>query len=207
MNTRSRAMRAIALPSAVSVVALAAVMLTGCSGTGSTAVHATSDSPATLAPMTSPLVPTTAPVSASTPSATPTVTVTVNAPAPSTVVVARPASTGPFQSPSGNISCTMFAFDGQNSVRCEIADYSWVAPPPSPDCHLNWGSRFKLEQSGAAVFDCSGAELPAPEQTLAYGETRSLGAITCESEPVGMTCTDSSTGHYFRVSRETYELG
>jgi hypothetical protein len=203
MNTRSRATRAIALPSAVSVVALAAVMLTGCSGTGSTAVHATSDSPATLAPMTSPL----APVSASTPSATPTVTVTVNAPAPSTVVVAQPASTGPFQSPSGNISCTMFAFDGQNSVRCEIADYSWVAPPPSPDCHLNWGSRFKLEQSGAAVFDCSGAELPAPEQTLAYGETRSLGAITCETEPVGMTCTDGSTGHYFRVSRETYELG
>jgi hypothetical protein len=95
----------------------------------------------------------------------------------------------------------------ETSAAREIADYSWMAPPRSPDCHLNWGSRLKLEQGGAAVFDCSGAELPTPEQTLAYGETRSIGSITCDSEPVGMTCTDLSTGHYFRVSRETYELG
>jgi len=26
-------------------------------------------------------------------------------------------------------------------------------------------------------------------------------------EPTGMTCTDSGTGHFFRVSRESYQLG
>jgi serine/threonine-protein kinase len=36
---------------------------------------------------------------------------------------------------------------------------------------------------------------------LDYGQTRSVGAITCDSEPSGMACTDSSTGHYFRRSR------
>lgn len=44
-------------------------------------------------------------------------------------------------------------------------------------------------------------------QTLAYGQTRSIGAITCSSEPSGVTCTDSGTGHFFRVSRDSYELG
>jgi hypothetical protein len=36
---------------------------------------------------------------------------------------------------------------------------------------------------------------------------QSVGVITCDSEPAGMTCTDSSTGHFFRVSRESYQLG
>jgi hypothetical protein len=33
------------------------------------------------------------------------------------------------------------------------------------------------------------------------------GNIACDSEPSGVKCTDSSTGHYFRVSRESYDLG
>jgi hypothetical protein len=43
--------------------------------------------------------------------------------------------------------------------------------------------------------------------TLGYGQSLSAGAITCDSEPTGMTCTDRSTGHFFRVSRESYQLG
>lgn len=182
MNPRSGVMR-----SAVWVLALGAVIAAGCSRTDSVAVPATPVAPATLAPMTS------APASP---------------PAPATVVVAAGnASTGPFQSPSGNIRCAMFAYDGQNSVRCDIADYSWTAPPRSPSCQLSWGSRFKLEQGGAAVFDCYAQELPAVEHTLGYGEAQTVGAITCVSQPSAMTCADSSTGHYFRISRETYEVG
>jgi hypothetical protein len=33
------------------------------------------------------------------------------------------------------------------------------------------------------------------------------GAIACRSEQSAMKCTDTSTGHFFRVSRESYELG
>jgi hypothetical protein len=43
--------------------------------------------------------------------------------------------------------------------------------------------------------------------TLEFGHTQSAGPITCDSEPTGMTCTDTSSGHFFRVSRESDELG
>ena len=54
---------------------------------------------------------------------------------------------------------------------------------------------------GASKFNRPG------EQTLDYGQKYSRGAITCESEPSGVTCTDTATGHFFRISRESYELG
>jgi hypothetical protein len=43
--------------------------------------------------------------------------------------------------------------------------------------------------------------------TLGYGQTVFAGTITCDSEPTGVKCTDTSTGHYFRLARESYELG
>jgi hypothetical protein len=42
---------------------------------------------------------------------------------------------------------------------------------------------------------------------LAYGQTHTVDTITCDSEPSGVTCTDTSTGHFFRVSGESYQLG
>jgi hypothetical protein len=111
--------------------------------------------------------------------------------------------TGAFRSPSGNISCAVFASD----VRCDVVEHKWVAPPASPDCRLNWGSRFKLEQGGASVFDCYAQELPAPDLILGYGQSRTFGSIICDNESTGMTCTDGSAGHYFRISRENYEIG
>jgi len=50
----------------------------------------------------------------------------------------------------------------------------------------------------------SGQYAPAP---LDEGQKRSIGTITCESERSGVTCTDASTGHFFRVSSESYDLG
>jgi hypothetical protein len=129
------------------------------------------------------------------------------APAPTLTVLVQSAVSGPFRSPSGNVNCTMFTSAGQNIARCEVIDHAWAAPPRSTDCHLNWGDRFELTEGSVAAFNCYGQEFPTPEHTLAYGQTRSLGTITCDSEYTGMTCTDSSTGHYFRVARETYQLG
>lgn len=40
-----------------------------------------------------------------------------------------------------------------------------------------------------------------------YGQTYSHGSITCDSELSGVTCADTATGHFFRVSRENYERG
>jgi hypothetical protein len=47
---------------------------------------------------------------------------------------------------------------------------------------------------------------PYAPPTLDYGQTHTIGTITCDSEPAGVTCTHSSTGHFFRLSRDSYQL-
>jgi hypothetical protein len=125
-----------------------------------------------------------------------------------------------FQSPSGNIACILFgtSLNGPElgSAVCDIRDYTWAAPPLPADCRFPHGPVFYLtqrrdNQDAATIDQCgpgnTGIYLTPGLQTLDYGQTRSVGAITCDSEPSGMTCTDGSTGHFFRVSRESYELG
>ncbi len=126
-----------------------------------------------------------------------------------TAAIAVPATaradTQNFQSPSGNIYCVM----DSGGVACDISDFTYQPPPP-PECgkHLAWGSRFSLTPGKPAAIECHGDTLRVPgEPTLNYGQTTSAGTITCDSEPSGMKCTDSSTGHYFRVSRDSYDLG
>jgi hypothetical protein len=118
---------------------------------------------------------------------------------------------GAFQSPLGDIRCLIGTFVGPGDddfVYCEITVRPvWVAPPRPPDCALVWGSRFVLERGNAANFACYHQNLPAPQQVLDYGQRRSVGTLICDSEPSGMTCTDTGTGNFFRVSRESYQLG
>ncbi|OBA59392.1 hypothetical protein A5647_17145 [Mycobacterium sp. 1100029.7] len=72
---------------------------------------------------------------------------------------------------------------------------------------MNWGARLSLVQGSAAVFACYHQEFGTAEDTLEFGQTHSIGTTTCDSEPDGVTCTDSSTGHFFRLSRDSYQLG
>jgi hypothetical protein len=120
-----------------------------------------------------------------------------------------------FESPSGNIGCHMTTgADGTGAVACDVEDTTY-APPRSPDCHQGWGDPFSLDQGSAPNAYChTDVMVPGTPpghgravDVLGYGQTRSVGAITCDSEPAGITCTDASTGHYFRVSPESYEFG
>ncbi len=121
-----------------------------------------------------------------------------------------------FQSPSGNIFCAMSDGNGgQGGVSCEIGEHNYLLSP-APCEHSAWGDRFALEQGGAPVMACHNDTirpsygfpgLNPNVPILAYGQTRSVGAITCDSEPSGMTCTDIGTGRFFHVSRESYQLG
>jgi hypothetical protein len=199
----ARATRATGLAGLACLVALAALTVAGCSSSaGSTAVRAPSVPTVTVTPQAAP--------AASTAPSAPTVTVTVTpapAPVPAPTAVAQPDGPSSFRSPSGRINCTLSTPGGDITARCEVVEHTWVAPPP-PDCHLDSGDRFYLTQGGSGVVGCYGQEFgPAPQQTLGYGQSLSFGTITCVSEYTGMTCTDSSTGRYFRVSRDTYELG
>ena len=129
-----------------------------------------------------------------------------------TVTIALPATAhaDAFQTPSGNIACSITSggTDGL-LVFCEITEYTYVRPPRPPGCMLGgWGNRILMGQGSAPEWICHGdALLGDGLPTLPYGQASSGGTITCDSETSGVTCTDSSTGHYFRVSRESYQLG
>ena len=124
-----------------------------------------------------------------------------------------------FASASGSIRCIL---DGQDTplpiAMCQIGDHTYVVAPglardqsgaPCPP-GSDLGRDFRLDQGNSAYVTCTYSALGSGFgvwPTLGYGQTRSLGTLTCDSEPVGATCTDVSTGHFFRVSRESYELG
>ncbi|MGD1278871.1 DUF6636 domain-containing protein [Mycobacterium seoulense] len=132
-----------------------------------------------------------------------------------TIALAPPARAddgGVFLSPSGNIICSMAAGpDAKTGATCEIRDHTYVPPEPTaPTCHLARGDRVSLFQGSAPVLNCHGDTefgLAAGQPTLPYGQTRTVGTVTCDSEPNGIICTDDSTGHYFRISRESLDLG
>ena len=117
-----------------------------------------------------------------------------------------------FQSPSGNIRCMMYTSVGADTPHayCEITDHTWAAPQQS-----RWGcplaptaNQLRIDEGQQPGFACATQHMP-PEDSpvLDFGQSRTVGALTCESEPYGMACRDGGTGHFFRVSQESYELG
>ncbi len=107
-----------------------------------------------------------------------------------------------FRSPSGDIVCAM----GTSAVVCQVLNHTYPQPP-LPDCPLG-GREYDLFQGTPASLGCQGGVIvDPPPPTLDYGQTRSVGMITCDVEPSGVTCTDSSTGHFLRLSRDSYRLG
>jgi hypothetical protein len=116
-----------------------------------------------------------------------------------------------FQSPSGNITCVLADYFGQSSnaigVECDVRDHTFQTPPRPADCRFNFGDRFSLVQGQPAVMACHGDSTNMPgEEALAYGDSRSIAPISCDSEPSGMKCTDASSGHYFRAASDSFEL-
>ncbi|MED5813878.1 DUF6636 domain-containing protein [Mycolicibacterium sp. 050232] len=115
-----------------------------------------------------------------------------------------------FVTPSGNIWCLVPNGEGTDpagGVVCEIREHSYTAPPKPADCHLDWGDRISLKPGAAPQVHCHGDTIFVPGMpTLSYGQSRSAGPITCEVQPSGVTCTDSDSGHFFTLSRQSLEL-
>jgi hypothetical protein len=114
-----------------------------------------------------------------------------------------------FQTHSGNIMCWM----AQKTAACRIVDYTYSVQQLPTDCASpGWPSSFWLHAGKPPALECN-EDPPGTyhglrtETTLDYGQTRSVGVMTCASEPSGVTCTDTSTGHFFRVSSDSYQLG
>jgi hypothetical protein len=118
-----------------------------------------------------------------------------------------------FQSPSGDISCNLVSAPptdrlgfGKNFVQCDIVDQSWVPPQPPPAGRADATATLVLARGQAPIVGYSPGTLAAADP-VNYDRPLSAGAITCSPEQSAMRCTDTSTGHFFRVSRESYELG
>ena len=98
---------------------------------------------------------------------------------------------------------------------CDVGDHTYIPPTPKfPGAPLTPCPtdvvRFVLSQGHPPLAYCHSGptSLETPGlQTLNYGQTVAVGAMTCDSETSGVTCTDTSTGHFFRASRDSYQLG
>jgi hypothetical protein len=120
---------------------------------------------------------------------------------------------GQFQSPSGDISGNLVNYPptdklafGKNFVQCDIVNQSWVPPRPPPEGRADATSTVVLMRGQLPIVGYSPGTLAASDP-VNYDQPLSAGAITCRSEQAAVKCTDTSTGHFFRVSRESYELG
>ena len=119
-----------------------------------------------------------------------------------------------FQSPSGDISCNLVNYPPddklslrKNFVQCDIANHSWVPPQPPPQDQADATSTFLLIRGQVPIVGYSPGTVGDGSPTLDSAQAPYAGAITCSSEQSAVRCTDVSTGHFFRVSPESYELG
>jgi len=125
-----------------------------------------------------------------------------------------------FLSPSGNIKLldhVVASFvangvqnPGNNVVNCEIVEHLWLTPQGCANAGGQVaGVWMRADATAPPVVACEKYpnQLPLSWPTLDYGQTGSLGVITCTSEPFGITCTNSATGHFFRLSSESYDVG
>jgi hypothetical protein len=131
-----------------------------------------------------------------------------------------------FQSPSGDILCELLrdhnnwdpAKYGKGQITCQVQNSTYPVPSRQyiaadgqlSTCYTNgWGSLFSLPEGRPPHLSCVGASpiFQQPLPRLEYGQSISLGSITCASELSAMTCTDTSSGRFFRVSPDSYQLG
>lgn len=138
-------------------------------------------------------------------------TVTVNLALSGTAHAEPMAVAYEFGDPSKNIWCALRLYtDGENSAQCDIDEHNFagLTSDAAGSCSQTEGYIFMLRETGAPEIHClHGSSIGTIYDVLEYGQTRTAGAITCDSEPSSMTCTNTSTGHFYSVSRDSYQVG
>ena len=106
-----------------------------------------------------------------------------------------------FMTPSGNIYCNGSVEASQ--ISCSIINRT-AGPPALPrpfNCSAMWGHVFNLGPIGPATLSCSNPPRAVNYTDIApYGVSANFGAIFCQSESTGLTCTNPQ-GHGFFLSR------
>ena len=119
-----------------------------------------------------------------------------------------------FQSPSGDISCNLVNVPpddlhsfAKNFVQCDIAHHSWVPPQPPPPDRPDATSTVLLVRGQMRILGYSPGTVGDGSPMLDSNQQPHAGPIACHTEQSAIHCADASTGHFFRVSPESYELG
>lgn len=110
-----------------------------------------------------------------------------------------------FQSPSKNVACMYFEYDGHKALRCDVGDKSWRLPKPT-SCEQEWGNSFEVDAKGPAGPSCTGdTQIGQPLRVLPYGEVWQRSGITCKSEEAGITCFNADR-RGFSLSRAKWDV-
>jgi hypothetical protein len=111
-----------------------------------------------------------------------------------------------FQSPTGNIHCSLYAWDGTTTVRCDLREYSPSYSKAPPNCEYDWGMSFAVDARGKGYLACVSDSMVDPNNpVLPYGEAVSAGGISCVSAKTGITCTNAA-GSGFKVAKASQKL-
>ncbi len=113
-----------------------------------------------------------------------------------------------FTDPTGNVKCEMtISYKGNPYANCVVRHAAYAVPADICDFTGSANPQISIGQGDTPSLSCVVASDNTPgEFTLDFGQTRSVGTITCDSEDFGVTCTDAGTGHYFRASTGSYDL-
>jgi len=108
-----------------------------------------------------------------------------------------------FQTPSGNISCRM----DESGARCDISEKIYEPGYKPASCSLDWGNALSVGSSGPAEILCVGDTVKDPSApVLDYGQTSTVGPISCTVDEDGVNCDNEATGHGFKLSKMSINL-
>jgi hypothetical protein len=100
-----------------------------------------------------------------------------------------------FITPSGNIACAVFDYDGPPELSCEISETAWKPAPPIEECELDSGKRITMTLRGPArgSWWCAGDTWRHPGiRPLAYGQKWSSQGFSCVSTKANLRCTNAA---------------
>lgn len=118
----------------------------------------------------------------------------------------KPRRLKQFQTPTHNIGCYLSRQQG-GSVRCDIREHSWNAPPKPDYCDVDWGGGLQVGSKRRGSIVCAGDTVLDPgSPVLPYGKVSEVARIVCRSNEGGVRCLNFDTGHGFFLSRQRYDL-
>lgn len=111
-----------------------------------------------------------------------------------------------FQSRTGNIACDLNGSSRPPEATCEVRQHTYQ-PKVKSSCDPGWANRFTLRQGQTVEVNCyPGTDFREALPVQNYGAPLTVGSLTCVlDEDAGVTCKDSTTGHYFQAARQEYE--